>query len=361
MLTIADFDYFLDPQMIAQRPLERRDRSRLMVLNRDSGRASNHIFTELPTLLRKGDLLVLNDTRVIPAKFTCRRPTGAKLEGLFLREDQPGNWEILLNGAGRCRPGERLVLVGGGDIRLELLANLGRGRWRVAVRPVASVQEVLQQAGLIPLPPYIRRPGVMSDPEDRQRYQTVYAETPGAVAAPTAGLHFTDELLADLAEAGIETARVTLHVGLGTFAPVKCENLAEHKMHTEWYELSAAAAEKLDAARQAGRRIVAVGTTSLRVLETVGAERFQRAQSRRDLFAPASGWTDLFVYPPADFRAVDAMITNFHLPRSTLLMLVAAFCSPGRTDGVKMILDAYATAQQMEYRFYSYGDAMLIE
>lgn len=313
----------------------------------------HHIFAELPSLLRTGDLLVLNETRVIPAKFTCRRKTGAKIDGLFCREETTGRWEVLLKGAGRCRPGEQLELQKAEQFHLELQKNLGGGRWSVGVCPPAAAVEILRRAGTTPLPPYIHRPGPMSELTDRRRYQTVYAARPGAVAAPTAGLHFTERLMDSLCEAGIQTARITLHVGPGTFEPVKTEDLADHRMHAEWYELPADAAGRLNAARREARRIVAVGTTSLRVLETVaaGGEKFR----------PAHGWTDLFIYPPAEFRAADALITNFHLPRSTLLMLVAAFCSPGKTDGVGIILDAYAEAVRRKYRFYSYGDAMLIE
>lgn len=375
----ADFDYPLEEELIAQQPLERRDQSRLMRLRRVDGAISHHVFRELPRLLRPGDLLVLNDTRVILARITCRRASGGRIEGLFLREIRPGRWEVMLKGAGRCRPGECLELLGA-DETLRLEHNLGEGRWELDVLRFGQLMatpaaELLERAGSPPLPPYIRRGGRDSHPgqegaeqqdaqppaagrpaspsDDRLRYQTVYAERPGAVAAPTAGLHFTPELLAELEQGGMELARVTLHVALGTFAPVKHEDLAEHPMHEEWYELPPGTAERLNAARDAGRRIVAVGTTSVRVLES--------AASPDGRFAPASGWTRIFLYPPAAFRAVDALITNFHLPRSTLLMLVAAFCKPGSTDGLPMILRAYEEARRLRYRFYSYGDAMLIE
>ncbi len=353
MLTTGDFDYNLDPRRIAQVPLQRRDQSKLMVLDRCDGRRSHRIFADLPQLLHSGDLLVLNKTRVVPAKFHCRRQTGGRIEGLFLRESSPGQWNVMFKGAGRCKVGEKLQIEGAASITLELLENLGAGRWQVACSDASPAEQTLQKIGQTPLPPYIHRPGAISDGEDRLKYQTVYASSPGAVAAPTAGLHFTDALLAELKRAEIELAYVTLHVGMGTFLPVKAENLAAHEMHEEWYELSAETAGQLNAARESGRRIVAVGTTSLRVLETLAR--------RGDRFEQHSGWTDLFIYPPAEFKAVGALITNFHLPRSTLLMLAAAFCSPGDTRGVKMILDAYAEAQKMEYRFYSYGDAMLIE
>ena len=347
-----DFDYSLDPKLIAQQPLPRRDRSRLMVLDRAGGTIEHHVFAELPGLLHRGDVLVINDTRVIPAKFVCRRATGGRLDGLFLRQPAPGLWEVMLRGAGRCGVGEELALAGSDGVRLKLAEDLGAGLWQVGVAPPAAALEVLERAGRPPLPPYIRRFGRSFDDLDRRRYQTVYADKPGAVAAPTAGLHLTDDLLGRLARAGIETARVTLHVGLGTFAPVKVDEPARHRMHAEWYEVTPAAARLLSEARRGRRRIVAVGTTSVRVLETAAA-------GGRGIRA-AEGWTDLFIHPPAAFRAADALITNFHLPRSTLLMLAAAFCSPGETRGVKLLLDAYAEAVRLRYRFYSYGDAMLI-
>lgn len=358
VLTARDFDYPLPPEFIAQEPLPGRDESRLMVLRRPTAGLAHHVFAELPDLLGPGDLLVLNDTRVIPAKFFCRRRTGAKIEGLFLREPSPGQWEVLLKNAGRCRPDETIDLVAPDAVELVLRQRRGQGRWLVDVRPARPAAEILAAAGRTPLPPYIHRSADPAQPDahepaDRARYQTVYAARDGAVAAPTAGLHFTESVLAELAGRGVATARVTLHVALGTFAPVKGDDLASHRMHSEWYELPAAAAEAVNDARSAGRRIVAVGTTSVRVLESAA----DAAGSVR----AAEGWTDLFLYPPADFRAVDALITNFHLPRSTLLMLVAAFCSPGSTAGLRMILDAYAEAVRARYRFYSYGDAMLIE
>ncbi len=359
-LHLREFDYDLPPERIAQHPLAQRDRSRLMVLHRDGGDVDHRQFADLPGLLVEGDLLVLNDTRVIPAKFSCRRKTGAKLEGLFLRETGEGVWEVLLKNAGRCRPGECLPMDRAGGVELELRENLGQGRWLLSPQPPGRAFEVLGRAGVTPLPPYIRRDDAPEQGGDRGSYQTVYADRPGAVAAPTAGLHFTQPLLDDLAGRGVETARVTLHVGLGTFAPVKSDDLAAHDMHAEWYEMSTETARRLNAARAASRRIIAVGTTAVRVLETVAAAA---AATEGDdwVFRPAAGWTDIFLYPPADFLAVDALITNFHLPQSTLLMLVAAFCAPGATEGLKIILDAYAEAIRREYRFYSYGDAMLIE
>ncbi|MFA6133686.1 MAG: tRNA preQ1(34) S-adenosylmethionine ribosyltransferase-isomerase QueA [Phycisphaerae bacterium] len=349
-LQSSDFDYPLDETLIAQHPLERRDQSRLLALRRADGAVSHHSFADLPLLLREGDLLVTNDTRVIPASFVLRRKSGGKIEGLFCREDRTGQWQVMLKGAGRCRGGETLAVQGMDGAQMELVENLGLGLWSVQVRPSLAAVEILDQVGATPLPPYIR--SGLEQPADRARYQTIFASRPGAVAAPTAGLHFTEDILQALARRGIQRATVTLHVGLGTFNPVKVEDLPTHKMHAEWYDLPAATAEAANRARAEGRRIVAVGTTSLRVLETVAAQGPLR---------PSSGWTELFLYPPARFGAVEALITNFHLPRSTLLMLVAAFCSPGDEKGLPMIQAAYQQAIAQRYRFFSYGDAMLIQ
>lgn len=359
-LRAGDFDYPLDPGQIAQTPAERRDRARLMRLGRADRQIHHHRFADLPRLLRDNDLLVLNDTRVLPAKFVCRRRSGGRIDGLFLSEPAAGRWLVLLRNAGCCRIGEELELRGAERVRLGLLRRLGGGRWEVGLRtnesPLASAQDVLERAGRTPLPPYIRRDADRTraaDSIDRERYQTVYARRAGAVAAPTAGLHFTETLLGALRAKGVELVNLTLHVGEGTFAPVQDDDLSRHRMHAEWYDLPAATADAVRRARSAGRRVVAVGTTSVRVIEAVAAEH-------GDLRA-ANGWTDLFLYPPAEFRVTDALVTNFHLPRSTLVMLVAAFCSPGGTDGRDMILHAYAEAARRGYRFYSYGDAMLIE
>ncbi len=345
----SDFDYDLPSELIAQEPAGRRDQSRLMVLDRAAGRVSHNVFCELPGLLCEGDLLVLNDTRVVPAKFFCRRRTGGRIEGLFLRELSAGLWEVMLKGAGRCKVGEELSLCEEPPLTARLENRLGEGLWHLAVAPPAGASELLERVGTTPLPPYIHRDHPNS--ADRRAYQTIYAVRPGAVAAPTAGMHFTEDVLSDLRDRKIESTTVTLHVGMGTFAPVKSERLDRHKMHSEWYELPESSAGAVVEARKRGGRIVAVGTTSVRVLEAAAANGPISART---------GWTDLFIYPPATFRMVDAMVTNFHLPRSTLLMLVASFCSPGSTDGIKIIKDAYAEAIRKKYRFYSYGDAMLI-
>lgn len=350
ILKTADFDYHLPEGLIAQAPAEPRDQSRLMVLDRRRARHSHRVFTDLPAVLREGDLLVVNDTGVIPARFECRRASGGRIEGLFIRELSAGRWEVMLGSASRCKEGEVLAFPDDADAQMTLMTRAGDGLWRVEVSG-GSAMELLGKVGRTPLPPYIRRSAAMADAQDRRAYQTIYASRPGAVAAPTAGLHFSEGVMDSLRARGVELVSVTLHVGLGTFAPVKVDDVKAHRMHAEWYELPPAAAEAVARAKCDRRRVVAVGTTSVRVLETVAAA---------GAWAAGEGWTDLFVYPPARFRMVDALLTNFHLPRSTLLMLVAAFCCPGKTDGVRFILDAYAEAVKMKYRFYSYGDAMLI-
>ena len=349
-----DFAYELPGSLIAQTPAPQRHSSRLLHLVRSIGRLTDRVFRDFPALLRPGDLLVLNDTRVLPARLLARRATGGRIEGLFLHEESDGRWIVLLKGADRCRPGQRLRL--DETTGLVLLRRVEAGQWEVRPDPPGEAEAILGRVGLTPLPPYIRRPAGQeasaADAADRRRYQTVFARAVGAVAAPTAGLHFSEEILAELEAAGVGRAFLTLHVGPGTFLPVKSETLAAHRMHREWYELPAAAVERIGQARRAGGRVVAVGTTVVRVLETAARSGPLRAQT---------GWTDLFLYPPADFAIVDALVTNFHLPASTLLMLVAAFCSPGRSEGREQILAAYRHAVARGYRFYSYGDAMFIE
>ena len=353
-LTVSDFEYSLPDELIAQEPARRRDRSRLMLLDRADGRVSHHIFADLANLLQGGDLLVLNDTRVIPGRFSCRRKTSGVIEGLFLKEIGIGRWQVMLKKAGRCQAGETLALAGPGERAMQLCENLGGGNYMVEVSPAGRAVEILRTAGKTPLPPYIRRPDASEEPHDRLRYQTIYAARDGAIAAPTAGLHFTEEIFDKLKWRGVTTCRLTLHVGAGTFLPVKVSDIAKHKMHSEAYEISAHTAEALNSAESAGRRIVAVGTTTVRALESA------IRQSDSGKFVPTSAVTDIFIYPPAEFRVAGAMITNFHLPASTLLMLVSAFCGENCTDGIQMILNAYARAIEEKYRFYSYGDAMLI-
>jgi S-adenosylmethionine:tRNA ribosyltransferase-isomerase len=349
-LKISDFDYDLPPERIAQAPARPRDSSRLLVLDRQAGALAHHRFYELPDLLRADDLVVVNDTRVIPAAFTARRAGGARIEGIFLRVLADGLWEVLLQGRGRLREGQAVALVdaaGADRATLELVGRGEGGSWHV--RPPAGTDAVrlLEQAGRPPLPPYIRRKGDAAAlaSGDREDYQTIYARRDGAVAAPTAGLHFTPRVLEGLAARGIERVAVTLHVGVGTFQPVRVERLADHRMHEEFADISAEAAVAINRARAEGRRIVAVGTTTVRALESAAGEGGVQAGGR---------WTDIFIRPPHGFHAVDVLVTNFHLPRSTLLVLVSAFA------GRERILAAYAEAMRAGYRFYSYGDAMLI-
>jgi S-adenosylmethionine:tRNA ribosyltransferase-isomerase len=346
---LSEFDYELPPHLIAQEPAERRDASRLLVVRRRERSLSHHTFADLPDLLAPGNLLVLNDTRVLPARLLGRRArTGGKWEGLFLRQLTGGGWELMCQTRGHLHEGE-VIDVEPGPLRLTLRARLPEGHWEARPETPGTPAELLARHGHVPLPPYIRK-GRGRD-SDRERYQTVFARQPGSVAAPTAGLHFTPEVLERLERRGIGTACVTLHVGAGTFRPIQTEEIAEHHMHAEWGELSAATAEAIAACRARRGRVVAVGTTSVRVLESAILTSPQREQG---LPAAWSGETELFIHPPYEFRAVDALVTNFHLPRSSLLVLVSAFA------GVDLIRHAYKTAIEGAYRFYSYGDAMLL-
>jgi S-adenosylmethionine:tRNA ribosyltransferase-isomerase len=337
------FDYDLPPHLIAQDPASERDQSRLLLVERGNRALTHHLFLDLPSLLHAGDLLVLNDTRVLPARLLGRRvKTGGKWEGLFLHELAVGEWELMCQSGGRPSPGETIEVTPG-PLRLQIVRKTATGHWIVRPEKDGAAPEILRQHGQIPLPPYIRK-GIAS-PHDATRYQTLFARRPGAIAAPTAGLHFTPHLLEQCERRGIARTFVTLHVGAGTFQPIQVEDYRQHRMHEEWGELSADAAEAIAQCRSHGGRVIAVGTTSVRVLETVAANGFVR---------PWSGYTDLFIYPPYQFKAVDALITNFHLPKSTLLLLVSAFA------GASLIREAYNTAMRDGYRFYSYGDAMLI-
>jgi S-adenosylmethionine:tRNA ribosyltransferase-isomerase len=342
-MRIDQLDYELPTELIAQRPVEPRDQSRLMVVDRTRGTIGHRRFADLSAILRPSDCLVLNDTRVLPARLVGRRvSTGGRWEGLFLHGATDGSWELLGQTGGRPRVGEVFEL-DGGAARLVLQERLPDGHWRMRPVPDLPAAEFLIRHGRVPLPPYIR--GGEEGPGDRERYQTVFAASPGAVAAPTAALHFTTNLLDRLSDRGVELVRLTLHVGLGTFLPVR-ESLDTHVMHAERGHLSATAAETIRRVRAAGGRCVAVGTTCVRVLETAAAAGG---------LAAWQGETDLFIRPPYEFRVVDAMITNFHLPRTTLLALVCAFA------GERTWRAAYETAVHEQYRFFSYGDAMLIE
>lgn len=344
-MRLSDFDYILPPQLIAQTPTERRDCSRMMVLFRDRQQWEHALFADLPSYLNRGDLLVLNNTKVIPARLFARKRTGGRVELLLLEEVASDEWRALIKGRGLRKLGIEFQLEEGGTAMVVGCEADGIVTLRLTLpKPVLTY---LQAHGLPPLPPYIKR-GVdeVALSHDRERYQTIYARAPGSVAAPTAGLHFTEDVFRRLTERGIERTEITLHVGIGTFRPITAERVEDHVMHDERYEVPARAAEAINMAKGRGGRIVAVGTTTVRTLETVMA--------RHGKMVSDSGRTDLFIYPPYHFRAVDALLTNFHLPRSTLLVLVSAFA------GREFVLAAYEEAVRRQYRFFSYGDCMLI-
>lgn len=338
-LRLSDFDYDLPESLIAQEPCSARDRSRLMVLKRGTSSIEHRIFSDLENYLVPGDLLVLNNTKVFPCRLLARKQGGGKAEIFLLSEQGPNLWHALIKGGGAA--GRRLSVTA--DVEAELINEGLDGAWSVRFHGINNIRELLPRIGKTPLPPYIKR-----DPSgtDRERYQTVYAAREGAVAAPTAGLHFTLELLERLESKGVEFASVTLHVGPGTFQPVRTDLIAEHRMPPERYEVSSDAAEAVNRAREEGRRVIAVGTTSVRTIET--------AASGAGTVVPGEGVSGLFIYPGYRFKVTDGIVTNFHLPKSTLLMLVSAF------EGRDRILSAYKTAAAEKYRFYSYGDAMLI-
>jgi len=341
-MTATILDYDLPPHLIAQQPLPQRDQSRLLVVRRHDASLSHHVFADLPDLLDPKDLLVLNDTRVLQARLRGKRErTGGKWEGLFLRLEADGTWEMLSKTRGRLYQDEKILVEGG--LCLRPVKQLEPGRWLMAPDSNETFVDLLTRLGQIPLPCYIRR-GQAEEP-DRDRYQTVYARAAGAVAAPTAGLHFTQGVFEQLRQRGIDWKFMTLHVGAGTFQPIKVADYTQHPMHAEWGQLPAETADAISACKQRGGRVIAVGTTTVRVLETVAASGPIR---------PWTGDTNLFIHPPFPFRVVDALVTNFHLPHSTLLLLVAAFA------GVDLLQTAYSTAIEHEYRFYSYGDAMLV-
>lgn len=341
-LTVSDFDYELPRELIAQRPLPDRAASRLLHVERD--RLTDLAFTDLERLVAPGELLVFNDTKVIKARLLGRKPTGGKVEALIERIVAPRRALALVRTSHTPRPGQTFVF---GERDAVTATVVGREQDFFVLAFDGDVLAALERHGHVPLPPYIAHP---DDAEDAARYQTVYAARPGAVAAPTAGLHFTQPLLARLAERGVRFAHVTLHVGAGTFQPVRVERIRDHAMHREWYEIAAPAADAINRALAEGRRVIAVGTTSLRALESAATDAPDGVRVR-----PGARDTQLFVVPGFRFRVVDRLITNFHLPRSTLLMLVSAFA------GIERIRSAYAHAIARRYRFFSYGDAMLLE
>ncbi len=350
---LSFYDYELPAELIAAHPLPNRADSRLLVLDRTTGAISHHRVRDLPRFLKPHDCLVLNDTKVLPARlFGKRSKTGGKWEGLFLGLDTNGRWKLIGQTRGRLLAGETLSILPASSgskpndiprLVLTLISKDDEGVWSAKPEPGRDAIELLNQFGTMPLPPYIKRP--LAEAEDFERYQTTYARHPGAIAAPTAGLHFTPELFRQCEEAGARRVFVTLHVGIGTFRPITASKLSEHQMHSEWCELPRSAIDTIEESRSTGGRIIAVGTTSVRTLESA-------AHSGR--LEPFRGSTELFIRPGFTFRAVDALFTNFHLPKSTLLVLVSTFA------GRELIQNAYQEAIRERYRFYSYGDAMLI-
>lgn len=341
VLPKSDFYYELPPELIAQDPLEDRSSSRLLVLDKHTGAVSHHVFREITEFLQPGDCLVLNNTKVIPARLLgVREDTGAHVEVLLLKRREADVWETLVKPGKKCRPGARLSF-GDGILQAEVLEVVEEGNRLIRFTFDGIFEEVLDRLGEMPLPPYITH-----KLQDKNRYQTVYARQEGSAAAPTAGLHFTKELLEQIEAKGIRTAYVTLHVGLGTFRPVKEENVLNHHMHSEYYEVSEETASLINRTKAEGGRIVCVGTTSCRTIESAADEK--------GIVRAGSGNTDIFIYPGYQFRVLDALITNFHLPESTLVMLVSALA------GREHVLNAYEEAVRERYRFFSFGDAMLV-
>lgn len=342
MISTKDFYYDLPEERIAQTPLEDRTSSKLLVLDRETGEIEHKHFRDILEYLKPGDCLVMNNTRVIPARlYGSKEGTGGKIEFLLLKRISLDDWEVILKPGKKAKPGARFIF-GDGILKAEVLEIIEDGKRIVRFEYDGVWEEILDRLGEMPLPPYIKEKLT-----DRERYQTVYSKIEGSAAAPTAGLHFTTELLKKVKDAGVSIAELTLHVGLGTFRPVSVENAEEHIMHTEYYEVSKESAELINRTRQNGGRIIAVGTTSVRTLETVAKENGEMCEQCGD--------TNIFIYPGYKFKAVDGLITNFHLPESTLLMLVSALA------GKENILNAYKTAIDMEYRFFSFGDAMFIQ
>lgn len=342
-MLISEFDYELPAGLIAQTAAEKRDSSRMLVVDRGKGKFTDHTFTDLPSFVRAGDVIVVNNTKVFPARLIGNSETGAKVETFLVNENADGSWDVLARPAKRLHRGKRIVF--DETLSAEVVDKLPDGKVRLKFESKGDFFEILNNVGLTPLPPYIRRDRAAVD-TDRDRYQTVYAKERGAIAAPTAGLHFTPEMFERLSDAGAEVAEITLHVGYGTFEPVRADDLADHRVSPESYNISEKTAQTLDRARSEGRRIIAIGTTTTRALESSfhGSERID----------PGNRIADLTITPGYEFRIVDSLLTNFHLPQSSLLVLTAAF------GGHELIMNAYHHAVRSEYRFYSYGDCMLI-
>ena len=341
MMKTSDFNFDLPQELIAQDPLEDRSSSRLMVLNKESGEIAHRIFHDITEYLHPGDCLVINDTKVIPARLIgTKEDTGAHIEILLLKRKENDVWETLVKPGKKCRPGARVVF-GNGELKAEIVDVLEDGNRLVHFEYEGIFEEILDQLGEMPLPPYITH-----KLKDKNRYQTVYAKNEGSAAAPTAGLHFTKELLEKVKEKGVNIAHVTLHVGLGTFRPVKVDDVESHHMHSEFYIVEEDQAKLINDTKKAGKRVIAVGTTSCRTLESATGED--------GILKSGSGWTEIFIYPGYHFKMIDALITTFHLPESTLVMLVSALA------GKENIMHAYETAVQEKYRFFSFGDAMII-
>ena len=341
-MKVSDFNYELPEELIAQHPYEKRDEARLMVLHRNTKQIEHKVFKDIIDYLEPGDCLVLNDTKVIPARLYGKKDTGAKVEFLLLKRIENDDWEAMVRPGNKLKAGAK-VSFGDGILQAEVLETLEGGNRRVRFTYEGIFNEILDKVGLMPLPPYIKE----NIKEENEKYQTVYAKYEGSAAAPTAGLHFTEELLEKIKEKGVEIAKVTLHVGIGTFRPVKVENVEEHKMHSEHFYVKQSEADKINKAKETGHRVVAVGTTSCRVLESVSDENGKMKEIETD--------TSIFIYPGYKFKCVDALITNFHLPESTLIMLVSSLA------GKDFIMKAYKEAVEKRYKFFSFGDAMFIE
>ena len=337
----ADFDFYLPEELIAQTPLERRDASRLLTLDKHTGAVEHHHFYELPSFLRPGDCLVLNDSRVLPARLIGHRPTGGACEVLLLVDRGDKCWECLVRPGRKLRPGAQVIFGEGKELTATIEEEVEDGKRLVRFHYEGIFLEILEHLGKMPLPPYIKE-----ELQDNERYQTVYSKVVGSAAAPTAGLHFTPELLEQIKAMGVKVCYVTLHVGLGTFRPVKAEDIQDHEMHSEFCMISQETADTINETKRGGGRVICVGTTSCRTIESFAAEDGTMTER--------SGWTNIFIYPGYRFKVLDALITNFHLPQSTLIMLVSALA------GREHVLAAYEEAVKERYRFFSFGDAMFI-